>query len=142
MTKTTIRTGVLRQALLDRQREIQDAVDGRVREARTHRSRDVGDALDTSEADVQSGMDFTLLQMRAATLTRIDEALLRLSAGEYGSCSECGSDIAERRLRALPFAVRCHDCEAQREVEQGLGRTMVSPRGRSQSFPDSLEAIS
>jgi hypothetical protein len=31
------------------------------------------------------------------------------------SCVECAKEIAERRLPALPFAVRCQACEAKRE---------------------------
>jgi DnaK suppressor protein len=42
--------------------------------------------------------------MRADTLARVDEALVRLDAGKYGSCVECDGEISERRLRALPFA--------------------------------------
>ena len=53
----------------------------------------------------------TLLQMSAETLARIDAALRRLDVGQYGFCAECAKEIAERRLRALPFAVRCQACE-------------------------------
>jgi DnaK suppressor protein len=129
MTMTTSRAAALRQVLLDRRREVQGTVAGRVREGRAPRSRDVGDALDTSDADVQNGMDFMLLQMKATTLTRIDEALGRLSGGQYGSCVECETDIPERRLRALPFAVRCQACEARREAERGSREhDVVAPR--------------
>ena len=60
--------------------------------------------------------------MRADTATRIDAALARLDAGKYGSCFDCERDIAERRLRALPFAVRCQGCEEQRERGRLQGR--------------------
>ena len=43
------------------------------------------------------------------------EALARLEQGNYGNCFDCGEEIAEKRLRALPFAVRCKDCEEARE---------------------------
>jgi len=133
MTMTKARSAALRQVLLDHKHKHQREVEGRVREGRTRRSRDVGDTLDNSDADVQSSLDFALLQMNASTLTRIDEALLRLGAGYYGTCIECSEDITEARLRALPFAVRCHDCESGREVEQGLSkagsRTTLFPEG-------------
>jgi DnaK suppressor protein len=54
--------------------------------------------------------------MRVETIERIDAALARLEAGQYGLCTECGADISEARLRALPFAVRCVDCEESREA--------------------------
>ena len=63
--------------------------------------------------------------MKAETLTKIDEALRRLEEGTYGYCFECGEEVSESRLRALPFAVRCKDCEEAREVK----RAARSPDG-------------
>lgn len=50
-------------------------------------------------------------------VARIDDALMRLDAGKYGSCLECAREISEQRLRALPFAVRCQACEERREQD-------------------------
>jgi DnaK suppressor protein len=74
-----------------------------------------GDDVERVAAGSQGDLDSALLQMRAETLTRIDAALGRLDAWKYGSCAECGDEITERRLRALPFAVRCQACEEKRE---------------------------
>jgi DnaK suppressor protein len=111
-------------------------VQGRIRHGRTDRSNEVRDDLEVSDADLQGDIELALLQMRAETVTRIDEALVQLDAGRYGSCVECESDIAERRLRALPFAVRCQACEERREEEQGHVRQLAQRRGRFPLFPD------
>jgi DnaK suppressor protein len=137
MTITKTRSAALRQMLLDHKRERQVDVEGRVREGRAPRARDVGDSLDSSDADIQNSLEFALLQMRAAAVAKIDEALVRLDSGRYGSCAECGEDIAERRLRALPFAVRCHDCEGQREADHAPAAHAAQHRGRTTLFPDS-----
>ena len=50
------------------------------------------------------------MQMKAETATKIKEAWCA-EEGRYGLCFECGEQIAHTRLRALPFAVRCKDCE-------------------------------
>ena len=97
---------------------MQDDVQSRIRSGRSDRPVDVGDVLDHSDGDVQGDLELALLQMRAATLIRIDEALVRLDAGKYGSCFECAGEISEQRLRALPFAVRCRTCEERREQDQ------------------------
>jgi DnaK suppressor protein len=76
----------------------------------------VVDDVETSESDIQDEIEFALIQMKAETLHRINEALERLEEGTYGRCFECGEEIEPRRLRALPFAVRCKDCEEAREV--------------------------
>jgi DnaK suppressor protein len=74
--------------------------------------------------------------MKAETLNKIDEALSRLGEGTYGHCFECGDEIAEARLRALPFAVRCKDCEEAREVAQKRERQMQRRGAASTLFYD------
>lgn len=115
MTETAIRDTELRQILRGRRHEIQDDVQSRIRNGRTDRPIDVSDDLEHADAHIQGDLEFALLQMRAETLTCIDEALVRLDAGKYGSCVGCAGEISERRLRALPFAVRCQACEERRE---------------------------
>jgi DnaK suppressor protein len=96
----------------------------------------VFDAADSSESDIQEDIEFALIQMKAETLTRINEALVRLEEGQYGFCYECGEDIAEARLRALPFAVRCKDCEEAREKALQRDRIMAQRSSSSSLFFD------
>lgn len=140
MIETTTRNADLRQLLRERQREMQNDVHGRIREALTDRSNDVRDDLEHADADIQEDIEFSLLQKRAETLTRIDEALVRLDAGRYGFCFECDSEISERRLRALPFAVRCQACEGRREQEQGHARQLAQRRGSLPAFSDGVSS--
>ena len=42
---------------------------------------------------------------------RIAEALHALEAGTYGTCVDCGAEIPADRLRAVPEAVRCLECQ-------------------------------
>ncbi len=47
---------------------------------------------------------------RQAGIARIDAALARMEAGDYGCCVRCGEDIALRRLEldpAVPTCIRC-----------------------------------
>ena len=136
MTDTTMRNAGLRQMLSERRREMQDDVQSRIRDGRTDRPNEVRDDLEVSDADIQGDIELALLQMRAETLIRIDEALVRLDAGKYGSCFECESEISGRRLRALPFAVRCQACEERREQEQGHARQLAQRRGSLSLFSD------
>ena len=132
MAATSIRNADLKQILRERRREIQDEVQSRIRDGRADRSIEVRDDLEHSDADIQGDIALSLLQMRAEALVRIDEALVRLDAGMYGSCFECEQEISERRLRALPFAVRCQACEGRREQESGRARRLAGrPAGLS-----------
>jgi RNA polymerase-binding protein DksA len=46
---------------------------------------------------------------------QLGEALLRLRAGDYGSCQDCGAVIPFDRLRAQPMATRCVACQQRSE---------------------------
>ncbi len=47
---------------------------------------------------------------RARDLQRIEAALRRIAEGEYGSCAQCGGEIAEKRLEVNPMANLCIAC--------------------------------
>jgi DnaK suppressor protein len=111
------RSEEMKLLLSARRRQVHDDVHARLRDGRTDHARGAGDDIDHADARTRGDMDLTLLQMASDILARIDSALLRIDAGQYGSCFECGGEIADERLRALPFAVRCRDCEDQREQQ-------------------------
>ncbi len=126
-TRTTTQTAIardryveLKRILEERRREILSQVQEKMRDVRAEgalgESQGVLDSAETSEADIQDDIEFALIQMKSETLHKIEEALARLDEGTYGYCFECGDEVSERRLRALPFAVRCKDCEEAREV--------------------------
>src|SRR4030095_4730314 len=98
----------LKRILEERRREILSEVHEKIRDVRTEGptrpTHGVLDAAETSEADIQDDIEFALIQMKAETLNKIEEALRRLDEGTFGYCFECGEEISERRLRgrALP----------------------------------------
>ncbi len=120
----------LRRLLEDRRDEIAGEVQHKIRSVRTEGSQTTNhraaDLTETSEADIQDDIEFALIQMKAETLNKIGAALTRLEEGTYGYCYECADEIAERRLRALPFAARCKDCEEVRETERNRERVLES----------------
>ena len=122
--------------LIGRRREMQSDVQSRIRARRTDRLKDVGDHLEDSHAAAQGDIDLALLQMRAETVARIDASLVRLAAGQYGRCVECEQAIAERRLRALPFALRCQTCEEKREQQHETGRLAAKKASSFWLFPE------
>lgn len=125
----------LKKMLGDRRREVHGEIQERVRASRSEgalrvadKARDMGD---DAEADMRDDIEFALTQMKADTVRKIDEALVRLEEGSYGNCADCRGEIAEKRLRALPFvAVRCKDCEEAREVAAARERAVSSAHNR------------
>jgi DnaK suppressor protein len=120
----TRRVRNLRTILESRRAELLDDLRDRLRAARSDgiADRDVVDDAESSELGTQDDIAFALIQLKTETLGQIDAALRRLEIGSYGDCFECGDEIAEARLRALPFAVRCRDCEQSREAAGGRER--------------------
>jgi DnaK suppressor protein len=122
----------LKQILEERRREILSEVQEKMRGVRADggfgEGQGVLDAAETSEADIQDDIEFALIQMKSETLQKIEEALARLDEGTYGNCFECGDEISEPRLRALPFAVRCKDCEEAREMAEHRQRQQSQRR--------------
>lgn len=72
---------------------------------------------DFAGTDVHDDIDLTLVEMQSDVLGKIDAAIRRLEQGRYGRCIECHGTIAPERLRAMPFALRCLQCELARESE-------------------------
>ena len=131
----------LKQMLDARRREIQAEVQGKMRDVREEgtwggKMNEVLDAVESSEADIQEDIEFALIQMKSETLNKINDALVRLEHGNYGYCFDCAEEIAEKRLRALPIAVRCKDCEEAREVAEQRQRQLTARRGASSLFLD------
>ena len=68
-----------------------------------------------------NGLDYRQLRL-------VDEALDRLDAGDYGICLECDEPIAEKRLRALPWARYCVTCQENAGLRLDACREAVGKR--------------
>ena len=134
----TTRYTELKKMLETRRRELMKEVQGKIRDVRTDsmKDREVLDQGESSEVDIQDDIEFALIQMKSETLNKVAAALRRLEEGSYGDCFECGDEIAEARLRALPFAVRCKDCEEARETAEQRDRMMARKSSSSALFFD------
>jgi DnaK suppressor protein len=125
----------LRRMLEDRRREIQEKLRS-IRETLPAETSVVRDAEEQSVDDFVQEVDFALMQMKSQTLKRIDEALTRLEKGRYGVCADCGQEIAEARLRALPFATLCRACQEDEEIRRQEEER--ESRGLDKAFPGDL----
>ena len=69
--------------------------------------------LSRMDALQQQAMAQATDQRRAQDLGRIEAALVRIQAGDYGPCRTCGEQIAAARLRVDPAALLCIECAEQ-----------------------------
>ena len=117
----------LRHVLESRRRHLTE--DLRVRIARMRdQGADAAPPKSPDDDDDANDLDVRLLEIVTQTLQRIEAAIDRLDRGQYGRCVRCDGLIAEVRLCAMPFAVRCRDCEMAREREAALRRSNLQSR--------------
>lgn len=62
-------------------------------------------------------VDESLGENAEVIVREIDDALARIDAGTYGTCTRCGQPIPDERLAAVPYAVLCVPCK--RDEERG-----------------------
>jgi DnaK suppressor protein len=85
---------------------------GRDYQAEFQRAMDAGDR---SVIDLLQSVGLKLVDIRQEELAEMSIAERKLDDGTYGSCDECGKEIGEERLAALPYAVYCIDCAQKHE---------------------------
>jgi len=81
--------------------------------------RDVSqDPADKASNSYTKELLFSQSTTERYTLRLIEEALERITEGLYGECLNCGEEIAQKRLDAIPWTPHCIRC--QELQEQGL----------------------
>lgn len=58
-----------------------------------------------------------LIQNGEQSLRNIDTALEKIENGTFGVCETCGKKINKERLKAVPYARLCIDCQREEEVD-------------------------
>ena len=104
----------LKAMLRERRREVQDKLRF-LRETLPVEAGMVRDAEEQSVDDFVTEVDMALMEMKSETLSKIDQAIARLDDGTYGVCEECDGEISAARLKALPFAHLCRNCQEEAE---------------------------
>jgi DnaK suppressor protein len=66
---------------------------------------------DSAQATTERSELLALIEQLDATRKDVRKALDRLEAGTYGKCTNCGKDVGEDRLEALPAANLCLECK-------------------------------
>ncbi len=120
------RQEILQKMLLAKRQEIIKEIEGNLgqsltedQQRRLESARDVGDQ---ALMDLERELGISLMEMRNRRRQSIDEALTRLHEGTYGICAECGVEISERRLQAVPFAKLCVECQSRQELLEKIER--------------------
>lgn len=120
------RKDALHRLLMEKRRELLKEIGGVLGQSLTDdQQRRLESAMDVGDqalADLERELGISLLEMRNRKRQMIDEALARLADGTYGICAECGVEISEKRLAAVPFAKLCVECQSRAELLEKIER--------------------
>jgi DnaK suppressor protein len=76
------------------------------------------DEIDQASAEYSQSFIFRLRDREKFYLSKIDKALKKLDAGDFGICEECGEEISIKRLEARPVTTLCIRCKEEQEMEE------------------------
>ena len=121
------RHAALKQILLAKRealiQEIRQQLGQSVTEEQQRRLEAAMDSGDQALIDFEREMGISLQEMRNRERQLIDDALDSVDEGTYGMCADCGEEISEKRLHALPFARLCVECQSKRELLEKIERS-------------------
>ncbi len=114
----------------------------RVREYRADQEEETipppGDEMDAARSLADIETHAALIERVEDRLKAIDAAFERLDRGVYGICAQCEEEIPIERLRALPFAAYCVDCQRKRNHESRSRAWIDEPFIRRWEVPEEM----
>ncbi|MGZ9137970.1 MAG: TraR/DksA family transcriptional regulator, partial [Candidatus Deferrimicrobiaceae bacterium] len=85
-------------------------------------AQEIGDIIDSVSEERTRELDLILTDREKRKLAQIDDAIERIEENTYGLCEECGVKIPKARLKVLPFAKYCVECQEKNEREEKYTR--------------------
>jgi len=112
------RYAALRKMLVERREELLDQMHGGLADSR----RDplgarFDDLADRANDSLYDELARGLAEIATADLRKIERAIEKIDNKAYGRCESCGRRIPQARLRMLPFADLCVECQREEEQE-------------------------
>lgn len=86
--------------------------------------------IDIAQNLEQLDRDESMRVQERRELRSIELALAKIAAGDFGICEDCGEDIPEKRLYAVPQARLCTRCQTAEERELSRVRGLSNTSGR------------
>ena len=103
-----------RQKLLDWKRDILDGSRETI-EAMRDETGQLADLVDRASSEADRALELRTRDRQRKLISKIDAALRRIEADEYGWCEHTGEPIGIRRLEARPTATLCLEAQEKHE---------------------------
>jgi DnaK suppressor protein len=81
-------------------------------------TNDLPDEMDLASSEGLQSFQFRLRGREKTFLEKIDRALQKIEAGEFGICEECNEEISVKRLEARPETSLCIRCKEDQERQE------------------------
>ncbi|MFA6147399.1 MAG: TraR/DksA family transcriptional regulator [bacterium] len=112
----------IKEMLLKKREDLVLEISRRSKASTESAAQDIGDILDSVSEERTRELDLILTDREKRKLAQIDDALDRIEENTYGLCEECGVKIPKARLKVLPFAKYCVECQEKNEREEKYTR--------------------
>ena len=112
----------IKEMLLKKREELVLEISRRSKANTESAAQDIGDILDSVSEERTRELDLILTDREKRKLAQIDDAMERIDENTYGLCDDCGVKIPKARLKVLPFATHCVECQEKNEREEKYTR--------------------
>ncbi len=82
----------------------------------------LADSIDRASSETEKGIELRTRDRQRKLIAKIDDALKRISDGEYGYCEETGEPISLGRLIARPIATLSLEAQERHEKQERVHR--------------------
>jgi DnaK suppressor protein len=112
----------IKEMLLKKREDLVLEIARRSKASTASAAQDIGDILDSVSEERTRELDLILTDREKRKLAQIVDAIDRIEENTYGLCEECGVKIPKARLKVLPFAIYCVECQEKNEREEKYTR--------------------
>jgi DnaK suppressor protein len=102
-------------ALKKKQSELHDSYNRDKAAGNAQPDDGIQDLADKAASAYSKELNFSLSDGERNLLMLIEEALTRTTDGTFGTCTNCGNTIGDKRLTAVPWTAFCIDCQELQE---------------------------
>jgi len=113
----------LREQVKQRRHQLLERAESAAEEGRKLTAEGPQDTADQASLSTSREQLFRQVSQNRQEVVLLESVLRRMDDGSFGSCRRCGDEIDLRRLKALPWATYCLECQASIEQEGKLLRT-------------------
>ncbi len=117
-TKTKTKASPYQQyedALREKQRQLLESYERDKAAGNAQPDDGIQDLADKAASAYSKELNFSLSDGERNLLMMIDEAFVRIREGSYAVCTNCGTQIGDKRLQAVPWTPFCIDCQELQE---------------------------